>query len=449
MIPLTNNFEKLKKFIFNEKKIVNEIEKNFSILEKTQDSSEKNMINNQINLLKSNLNKLNVEVRKILGEIVLSKPLEEKKEFYETQVKKTLEEEKEKEEKEYGEEENLTNVKTKGGKFFSLKQISPIGLERETVKRLRKKAETIKKKKIKYTSEYSKFASKTFSKVSRNLLGQKSFHKMEHDLTRANLNFTPVGYMSIILMTTFLSCLVAGFLFLFFLFFNFGATLPIITRVAETINVRFFKVFWILFAIPLGTFFMMYVYPGLEKKSAEQKIDTELPFATIHMSAISGSMINPINIFKIISSTKEYPALEKEFTKMINEINIYGYDLVSALKNTANNSPSKMLAELLNGLATTINSGGDLSKFFDKRSETLLFNYRIQQQKSTKAAETSMDMYISLLIAAPMILMLLMMIMKLSGLGIGASVGMISLMIIFGVVILNIIFLTFLQLKRG
>jgi flagellar protein FlaJ len=208
------------------------------------------------------------------------------------------------------------------------------------------------------------------------------------------------------------------------------------------------KVIWLIFVVPIGTFLFMLVYPNMEKRSSEDAIDTELPFATINMAAISGSMINPIKIFEIIIITREYPALQREFTKMINEINLYGYDLVSALKNTAKNSSSKGLTELLNGLAMSIHSGGDLVKFFDKRSQTLLFNYRLEQQKSAKSAETFMDMYISLVIAAPMILMLLMMIMKMSGLGISMSIGMIAVVIIMVVVMINIVFMSFLHIKK-
>jgi flagellar protein FlaJ len=166
------------------------------------------------------------------------------------------------------------------------------------------------------------------------------------------------------------------------------------------------------------------------------------------MAAISGSMINPIKIFEIIISTKEYPALEKEFTKLLNEINVYGSDFVNALKNTAKNTSSKRLAELLNGLATTINSGGDLPNFFEKRSDTLLFEYKIQKEKAAKAAETFMDVYISVVIAAPMILMLLLMMMKMSGLGLSLSVGGITLLVVVGVIVINIVFLTFLHLKK-
>jgi flagellar protein FlaJ len=434
MTPKEDKFKTLKRIIEEQKTTLQEIEKLENSL-KISSEEEKNLIDSQIKKLNENLKKLNEKFGKKLKDFVFS--------HEESKIK----------ENEDGENEGNTlknKLKSKGGKTYSLKEISPEQLEKETLKRLKKAEEKEKnKKEVKKTSNYSKISSLLFSNISRKLLGKDSFKSMENQLMKANLDFTPVGYVSVILMTTLISGIVAAFLFLFFLFFDVGAMLPIITRATESINVRFFKVFWILFVVPIGTFFVMYIYPSLEKKAAEYNIDAELPFATIHMSAISGSMINPIKIFEIIISTKEYPALEKEFKKMINEINLYGYDLVSAMKNTAKNSPSKNLAELLNGLVTTINSGGDLPKFFEKRAETLLFNYRLEQQKAAKSAETFMDIYISLVIAAPMILMLLMMIMKISGLGIAMSIMAISLMIILGVVIINIIFLTFLQIKRN
>ncbi|HEB47155.1 MAG TPA: hypothetical protein ENI22_01670, partial [Candidatus Pacearchaeota archaeon] len=171
-------------------------------------------------------------------------------------------------------------------------------------------------------------------------------------------------------------------------------------------------------------------------------------FAAIHMSAISSSMIEPSKIFSIIISTKEYPYLEKEFIKLQNEINIYGYDLVTALRNRSFNSPSRKLSELFNGLATSITSGGNLSDFFEKRSQSLLFEHRLDKEKQSKASETFMDIYISVVIAAPMILMLLLMMMRISGLGISLSPSMITLIMVLGVTLINIFFLTFLHLKQ-
>ena len=250
------------------------------------------------------------------------------------------------------------------------------------------------------------------------------------------------------LFTTVISAIISLFIVIFFTFFSLGITPPFITFVGNEILARLSHIFWILFAIPLATYFIIYFYPSIEKGFIEGKINRELPFATIHMSAISKSMIDPTKMFSIISSTKEYPYLEKEFIKLINEINIYGYDLITALRRLAFYCPSSKLAEVYNGLAMTINSGGSFSEFFNKRSESLLFDYRIEKEKATKAAETFMDIYISVVVAAPMIFMLLLMMMKISGLGIALSTSMITLMIILGVSMLNVVFLTFLHLKQ-
>ncbi len=398
------------------------------------------MIKDQISVLEEKIKKNHIELKEAIEKSLFSKPLEIEKKKAED--KPTL--------PKYGMKKiDTKNLTSKGGRKFSLKEIKAVGLEGETIEEIKKKKKKEEEeKKKKDTDDYTKIASQMFSKYSRKLLGKKSFKQMEDALVRANLNYTPVGYISVIVFTTFISAIIAAFLFLFFLFFNLEAVMPIITRATDPINIRFAKVVWILFVVPISTFIFMYLYPSMEKSSAEDAINQELPFATIHMAAISGSMINPIKIFEIIISTGEYPAISKEFTKMINEINLYGYDLVSALRNTAKNSPSKRLKELLNGLTIAIHSGGDLSKFFDKRAQTLLFNHKLEQQKASKSAETFMDMYISIVIAAPMILMLLMMIMKISGLGIPMSINGIALLIIIGVVVINVIFMAFLHLKK-
>ena len=79
----------------------------------------------------------------------------------------------------------------------------------------------------------------------------------------------------------------------------------------------------------------------------------------------------------------------------------------------------------------------------------MLFEHRIEKEKSAKAAETFMDIYISVVIAAPMIIMLLLMMMKMSGLGISLSTSMITLIAVLGVTIINIVFMTFLHLKQA
>ncbi len=338
--------------------------------------------------------------------------------------------------------------KKKGTDRFKLKT-----LEKETIKRLKKKPDKKKKgeeekKKHRKPHKTVKMASSMFYNFSQSLIKKNRFKRLRRELIRGNLEFVPANYLSFMFFVTLVSFGVSFFIFGFFLFFNLVALPPFIVRTETAFLTRLLQTFWIIFVIPVAAYLFMYYYPSMERKSLETRINHELPFATIHMSSISSSLVEPSKIFSIVVETKEYPHLSKEFTKLLNEINIYGYDLVSALRGMAFNSPSKKLAELFNGLATTITSGGDLPDFFEKRSQTLLFEYRLEREKQSKAAETFMDVYISVVIAAPMILMLLLVMMRISGLGISLSTNMIAIVMILGVTLINVLFLTFLHLKQ-
>lgn len=440
------NFEKLRNLISKQKKVVKEMisTKNFI---KEADSTEKKILTEQYSNLKDYLKKLNRETETTLNNINVTKPLSHEPERAEIKEEPSLTQPSE-EKKEYHQLEFPTPIVIK--KRYSWKEMKPDRLENETFKRITTSGskKSIQKVDLRDVDPFVKFANKLFSKTSKKLVDEKTFENLEKDLIKANIQMAPQEYLSTTLLASITSIFIAGIIALFFLFFKITPDLPIIVRVTEEVSVRILKVFWLIFVIPVATLLIMFFYPSMEKSAMGNKMDQEMPFATMHMAAISGSMINPTNIFEIIISTKEYPHLAGQFTKLINEINIYGYDIVSALRNAASNCPSKKLSELYNGLATTINSGGSLPGFFEKRAQTLLFEYGLEKEKRTKAAETFMDIYISVVIAAPMILMILLMMMKLSGLGISLSTQMITIIMIVAVSIINVIFISFLEVKK-
>ncbi|MBW6442797.1 type II secretion system F family protein [Patescibacteria group bacterium] len=329
------------------------------------------------------------------------------------------------------------------------KKLKSKGLEKLTIKSRKNKDKKKTKKKTKRPSSFVKISSRMFHNFSMSLIKQGSFRNLKRDIVKSNLEFVPATYLSLIFFSTIIAAIIAFFVTGFFLFFDILIDPPFIAPIQESFIQRLPKVIWVLFALPLITFVFAYFFPSMERQSLERKINHELPFATVHMSSIAGSMVEPSKIFGIIASTGEYPNLEKEFIKLQNEINIYGYDLVTALRNRVFNSPSRKLADLFNGLSTTITSGGDLAVFFEKRAQSLLFEYRLDIEKQGKAAETFMDIYISLVVAAPMILMLLLMMMGISGLGISLSPSMISIIMILSISGINALFLAFLHLKQS
>lgn len=457
----TEDFEKLRSVILREKKIVAEITSLGNYM-KNADVGEQRIIDSQIDIMEQTLRKSNEEIPGILDKImsnqrpILNVPGKDERSLIaskttvaqpsttpanpDLRAKTPV--------KALPEPVKVNTIPKEPGKVYTLKELKPVGIEKITLKRMKKKDKKTDAVKERKPSEYLKFANKVFSKTAGKMLNEKTMDQLERDLIKANLQFTPRSYLSFTMLTTCVAFLIGIVIAIFFFFFNITSNLPFIVMNTGALSTRLLVSVLIILLVPVLTFVIMYMYPNTEKSSAGNRIDEELPFATIHMSAISGSMIDPSKIFDIIITTHEYPLLEREFKKIINEINLYGYDLVSALRNSAYNTPSRKLSELLNGLATTINSGGYLPEFFDKRSQTLLFENRLEQEKKNKGAETFMDIYISLVIAAPMILMILLMMMKISGLGISMSTQMITIIMVVAVTMINLMFLAFLQLKK-
>jgi len=430
-----NYLKELKGLVWKEVKLIREISSVSRGLSQARSQQEKDMINSRINSIKTLLHRTIDDVSGAIEDMSIIKPLPTSRaNIPAIPQKKTS--------MQYIVKPKETHEQTSGLNDEMTE------LEKTILKRIKRKEKATGNIKERKPSGYVRMANKYFGTYAKTLIDKKNFDTLKRDIIKANLKYVPSSYVSLIMFTTFISIFAGIVIFLFFMFFSLSIDFPFISIAEGSIVTRLLQIFWIIILTPIITFISMYAYPSLEKNYIGGRINQELPFATIHMNAISGSLVEPSKIFRILIETKEYPFLEKEFVKLINEINVYGYDFIAALRNVGSNSASAKLSELFNGIATTVNSGGDLQEFFEKRSQTLLFDYRIEREKYTKTAETFMDIYISLVIAAPMILMLLLIMMRVSGLGISLSTSAITLIMSLGVATINILFLTFLQLKQ-
>jgi len=427
--------ELLKSNIAREKELVNEINElstKISQIKETEESKEKQgakLIEESIKSLISQLVILNNAIPSLLKGIHFYKDLETKKSSkYElkrkvvsgvTQVKYASPEKQDKE----------LNLGIK--KEDQLKFLKSVTASKTSTQKIEKTLKFKREKGFDMVQFYVGISNKYFRKISENLVNDGYFKSTNSDLRKITSPFLLRSFVSMLLFSTFIAFAIGLFVSIPIFFIN-----P-------------FLAISLIFAAPLVTFGLFYTYPGSQRKSLEKGINQELPFVAIYMGAVATSGIEPTKIFSIIVKTKDYPIAQREIKKLLNYINFYGYDLVNALRMSAKNSPSEKLSMLLNGIATTIRSGGELADFLEKHSETLLFDYRLEREKYTKIAETFMDIYISIVIAAPMIMMILFVLISLTGYGSGLfTPGILSMLIVLVVSVLNIGFLMFLNVKQ-
>ena len=321
--------------------------------------------------------------------------------------------------------ESLVALKKEDKEKF-IKELSISDQNIQKISQIRK--ENILLKPSKYVAVSNKFFGRFSEKITYGRFGG-----LKDDLRQSNSKFLVASYISVTLFSSLLVFLVSVLLL--------------------SLVVFFFRSAWVFFLIslvpPMISLVIFYLAPTLEKSNVEKGVGNELPFASIYMAAIASSNVEPTRIFRIISNSEEYKYIGFEMRKIMNQVEVYGYDLVTALRSVAFSTSNKRLGELLNGMASNIVSGGSLKVFLEKKSETLLNDYRLEREKYNSVAATFMDVYISILITAPLILVMLIVVMGITGLGLGGiSVGNMVIIAIGIVILVNIFFLIFLQIRQ-
>lgn len=337
----------------------------------------------------------------------------------------------------YNDEYNKKQIKVAINKKEHNSFLETLSIHNALQKRLKKskegEKENEKSSNIEKFSGYIDISNKLFRTVANKLVLSGTFDQLRKDLIRITSPLIINSYISLMLFSTMITFFAGIILGIVFFIFNLGLTSVILTPVILAVTV-------------LSLF---YIYPSSKRKSLEKEINQELPFLIIYLAAIATSGIEPSKIFQIIVASNDYPVTRREIKKLTNYVNFYGYDLVSALKAVAKNCPSDRMAQLLDGLATTITSGGELTTFLSKHSDSLLFDYRLEREKYTHTAETFMNIYISVVIAAPMIMMIIFILMSLGTSMAGAlGPGAIGLVTVLVISLLNIGFLVLLNLKQ-
>jgi len=200
----------------------------------------------------------------------------------------------------------------------------------------------------------------------------------------------------------------------------------------------------------LFTFALVYAYPHSLINQRRRKIKTDLVFATVHMAAIAGSGAPPTKIFALLVESNEYRGLESDLKKILNYLNLFGYNLSTALRTVANSTPSYEWKELLNGIVSTIETGGDLKKYLKDKADDALVTYRLDQQKYVATLSTYSDVYTGILVTAPLLFLVTLAILdKISPTIGGVSIGVIAALGTYVLLpVVNIAFILFLNITQ-
>lgn len=147
-----------------------------------------------------------------------------------------------------------------------------------------------------------------------------------------------------------------------------------------------------------------------------REIETTLPHAIFFMYALSYGGMDIESVFRSTADAEnQYGEVSKEFQGMVNDIEYFGTDLITAIRNTRNRTPSPGLSSFLDDLLTVVDSGGDVTTFLDRESEKYVERANDEQESFLETLSLISEVYLALLVAGPLFVLVGLLVVAILG----------------------------------
>jgi len=280
--------------------------------------------------------------------------------------------------------------------------------------------------------------------VAYQLIGDKSarflplFKDLDQNLQKSGLRVNFKAYVSLTILASFLMTLPVAVATPVLLFFVFKVPLG---------SVLLFGVGGALFTWALSVV-GFYLYPVYRADKHKRELDDELPFTTGYMAILASAGVSPEKIFYSISTLNVPLAASSEARDIIKNINLFGLDVISALEKASSRTPSEKLRDMIEGIISTIHTGGNLGAFLREKFKTAMKLKRLSLKKYSDSLAVLSEVYVTILLTGPLLLVIMLSVMSVlggGGLGILSSDLLLSLLTYIGIPVCAVIFLIILD----
>jgi flagellar protein FlaJ len=260
------------------------------------------------------------------------------------------------------------------------------------------------------------------------------FKDLDQTLLKSGLKANFKAYVSLTLIVSFAIAVpvaVAISLLLFFLFH-----MPLMTVLLFGVGAAL-----ITWVASVGGF---YLYPVYRADKHKRELNDELPFTTGYMSILASAGVSPEKILQSLANLGAPLAASTEAKEVLKNINLFGLDIISALEKVSAVTPSEKLQETFEGMISTIHTGGNLGSYLREKFKIHMRLKRLNLKKYADSLSVMAEVYVALLLTAPLLLIIMLSVMSMLG---GGTIGpfssdlLLNLMTYIGIPVAAAIFL--------
>ena len=268
----------------------------------------------------------------------------------------------------------------------------------------------------------------SYERLCFNLLGRRMKAKREqYAQLRSDLissrSKTP---FEVYISTAIISSLITGLCMAFVLgFITFALDLPnlLIYRIQIPPSLYFLyqyglvlgTIFVILFSFLFFgglTYLSFLIYPNIIAGNRRRNIDATLPYAINYVTSMSTAGITPAEVFRLLGDSPIYGESSVEARFIAREIDIFGRDLIDAMRLVSASTPSLRMKEFLQGAMASVSSGGNLTEYFRTKAKQYALENRQTQKMFLDTLGLVAESYVTAIVAGMLFLIILQSIMS-------------------------------------
>ncbi|KAB1187725.1 MULTISPECIES: type II secretion system F family protein [Haloferax] len=164
-----------------------------------------------------------------------------------------------------------------------------------------------------------------------------------------------------------------------------------------------------------GTYYARYYTPRSRAEMRGRSVDILLPHAIVYMYALSHGGMSFLEVIRSVADAPDYGEVSREFEMIDRDMDLFGNDLFTALRNARNLTPSLNFEQFLDDLLSVLDSGGDVTAFLDRESSTYLEEARDEQEDFIETLSMLSEVFVAAFVAAPLLLIVTLMVISFLG----------------------------------
>jgi len=233
--------------------------------------------------------------------------------------------------------------------------------------------------------------------------------KLKKDLQSAHMEIRAGAYLAVTMFNALIGFIALAVFFCLFVF--------LLLPLAGVYLTGIMAIFFLLIPVMVGVliYIISLILPGSMAKGRGKRIDANLAYALNFISAMASAGVTPTEIFKSLSKQDTYGEIKEEAAGIYRDVAVMGLDVITAIRNNIQRTPSKKFKEFLQGLVVTVSSGGSLKNYFMNKAEQYLVENRQTQKQVMESLGIMAESYVTTAVAGILLLLIVIPLMMIIG----------------------------------